>query len=116
MHIDRALGCDRSRSLTENRIAGEIDRVPQEPSQSGGKEETISRLHTTILESFGSSHKFSDGSNSRTRRFTRAKTPRTPSPEVKFLCGPFDVAQDMLCAFARDIPSFGCGFAALSSS
>jgi hypothetical protein len=29
------------------------------------------------------------------------------------LCGPFDVAQDMLCAFARDIPSFGCGSAAL---
>jgi hypothetical protein len=27
--------------------------------------------------------------------------------------GPFDVAQDMLCAFARDIPSFGCGSAAL---
>jgi hypothetical protein len=35
--------------------------VPQEPSQSGGKEETISRLHTTILESFGSSRKFSSG-------------------------------------------------------
>jgi hypothetical protein len=27
--------------------------------------------------------------------------------------GPFDVAQDMLCAFAGDIPSFGCGSAAL---
>jgi hypothetical protein len=33
-------------------------------------------------------------------------TPRTPSPEVvNLLCGPFDCAQDMLCAFARDIPS-----------
>jgi len=30
-------------------------------------------------------------------------------------CGPFDVAQDMLCAFARDTPSFGCGFAALGT-
>jgi hypothetical protein len=29
--------------------------------------------------------------------------------------GPFDFAQDMLCAFARDIPSFGCGAAALGS-
>ena len=53
--------------------------------------------------------------------FSRAKpvlsnvegTPRTPSPEVNFFAGPFDVAQDMLCAFARDIPSFGCGSAAL---
>jgi hypothetical protein len=27
--------------------------------------------------------------------------------------GPFDVAQDMLCAFAGDMPSFGCGSAAL---
>jgi hypothetical protein len=26
---------------------------------------------------------------------------------------PFDFAQDMLCAFARDIPTFGCGSAAL---
>jgi|GEM_PF-1456819 len=32
------------------------------------------------------------------------------------LCGPLDVAQDMLCAFARDIPSFGCGSAALGDS
>jgi hypothetical protein len=47
--------------LSENRTAGEINRVPQEPSQRGGKEETISRLHTTILESFGSSRKFSSG-------------------------------------------------------
>jgi hypothetical protein len=31
------------------------------------------------------------------------------------LCGSFDVAQDMLCAFARDIPSLGCGSAALGS-
>ena len=30
-----------------------------------------------------------------------------------FLCGPFDVAQDMLCAFARNIPMFGCGSGAL---
>jgi len=29
--------------------------------------------------------------------------------------GPFDFAQDMLCAFARDIPSFGRGSAALGS-
>ena len=29
------------------------------------------------------------------------------------LCGPFDLAQDMLCAFAGDIPIFGCGFAGL---
>jgi hypothetical protein len=36
-----------------------------------------------------------------------AKTPRAPSSEVYFLCGPFDLAQDMLCAFAGDIPIFG---------
>jgi hypothetical protein len=29
------------------------------------------------------------------------------------LSGPFDVAQDMLGVFAGDIPSFGCGGAAL---
>ena len=28
--------------------------------------------------------------------------------------GPFDSAQDMLCAFARDIPTFGCDSAALA--
>jgi hypothetical protein len=39
------------------------------------------------------------------KEFARAKTPRTPSPEVYFLCG--------LCAFARDIPSSSCGSAGL---
>ena len=42
--------------------------------------------------------------------------PRRQERQVRihfFLCGPFDVAQDMLCAFARDISAFGCGSAAL---
>jgi len=42
--------------------------------------------------------------------------PRRQKRQVRihfFLCGPFDFAQDMLCAFARDISAFRCGFAAL---
>jgi hypothetical protein len=60
-----------------------------------------------MLESFRSLRKFSGGRGYPKRGFARAKTPRTPSSEVQFLCG--------LCAFAGDIPSFGCGFAALGS-
>jgi hypothetical protein len=43
-------------------------------------------------------------------------TPRTQrkiSSYLSELGGPFGVAQDMLCAFARDILTFSCGPAAL---
>jgi hypothetical protein len=34
-----------------------------------------------------------------------AKARRAPSSDNYFLCGPFDIAQDMLCVFAGDIPN-----------
>jgi len=70
------------------------------------------------------------------RNLTRAKAQRSPSSEGRDelsernssplfsdLCGPFDVAQDMLgvpsavlrTCFAGDIPRFGCGSAALGT-
>ena len=42
--------------------------------------------------------------------------PRRQARQVRnrfFLCDPFDGAQDMLCAFAGDVPNLGCGFASL---
>jgi len=62
-------------------------------------------LRAAIVEGFRGSRKFSGGPWLPGWGFARAKTPRAPSPEVKFLCG--------LCAFAGDIPSFGCGSAGL---
>ncbi len=44
---------------------------------------------------------------------SRAKAQSAPSSERFFLCGPFDQAQGMLCAFARQIPAFGGGCTAL---
>jgi hypothetical protein len=66
-----------------------------------------------MLISFRGLRKFSGGPWLSKIGISCAKTPRTPTPEVQFFCGSFDAAQDMLCAFARDIPSFGCGVAAL---
>jgi hypothetical protein len=65
-------------------------------------------LRITIVESFRGLRKLSGGPWLSKRGFARAKTPKTPSPEIYFLCG--------LCAFAGDSPSFGCGSAALGAS
>jgi hypothetical protein len=57
----------------------------------------------------------SDGQGPSSRanaRDLRKISPFGRNDNAFLLCGSFDVAQDMLCAFARDIPSFGCGFAA----
>jgi hypothetical protein len=78
-------------------------------------------LRTTILENFRGSRKFSVELKYSNGELTRAKAQSTPSSERRDelswrnnsplfsdLCG--------LGVFARDIPSFGCGPAALGSS
>jgi len=87
-------------------------------------------LSTTILQNLRETRKFVAPRNYRIRILL---SPRRQERQVRksnfFLCGPFDRAQGMLCAFpstwlravslsnrARDIPRLGCGFAALGSS
>ena len=61
--------------------------------------------YSTIVENFRSLRKCSGSRRLSDSDIPRAKAPRTPSSERFFLCG--------LCIFARDTPTFGCGFATL---
>jgi hypothetical protein len=66
---------------------------------------------TTIVQSFRGLRKFYRRflpfSNKRLGLFSRQDAKNAKFGKHFFLCG--------LCAFARDIPIFGCGFAALGS-
>ena len=79
-------------------------------------------LCTTMLKCLRRSRKFCVDLECSNTGLTPAKAQSTPSfgterliilQTILFifsdLCGPFDVAQDMLGVFAGDIPSFGCG-------
>ena len=93
-----------------------------------GVQSNLRELSITILESFRRLRKFSGRSNSRTRRFARAKTPSSQSDgqglssranarDLRKI-SPFgrnDKVRPLrlCCAFARGIPTFGCGSIAL---
>ena len=69
-----------------------------------------------MVESFPNLRKFSIESGYSNRGIDSRQGAKHAKFGSLILCDLFGFAQDMLCVFERDIPSFGCGFAALGLS
>jgi len=80
------------------------------PVPHGYPKQGFARAKSVLSEAEGAPKTPSDGHGLSSRanaRDLRKISPFGRNDNALFLCG--------LCAFARDIPSFGCGFAALRS-